>query len=228
MIMGALCMYKHKCVYDSMWAFQYKQESKMGDVGALLCPTIVVYGCCSLMNFSHPKLLGKESGLLEHISQTQAAILLSSVTWQIPWHSPAGGTQLDLKRFCYMVCQSEQTQFPAQNVCSFIYKSILLGGRWIVKDENSPAVFKYKHTPKRTQWDTMVSRGVSHSTSFYRLTVVSCDTWWSITLYSLNQTYTAIEYLKRIIHTKMKNLWPFTVFILMLFQTKVIIVNLNK
>lgn len=45
-----------------------------------------------------------------------------------------------------------------------------------MKDENSPAVFKYKHTPKRTQWDTMVSRGVSHSTSFYRLTVVSCDT----------------------------------------------------
>lgn len=136
---------------------------------ALLCPTIVVYGCCSLMNFSHPKLLGKESGLLEHISQTQAAILLSSVTWQIPWHSPAGGTQLDLKRFCYMVCQSEQTQFPAQNVCSFIYKSILLRGRWIVKDENSPAVLKHKHKARRTQWDTMVS----HSTSFYGLTVVS-------------------------------------------------------
>lgn len=51
---------------------------------ALLCPTIVVYGWCSLMNFSHPKLLGKEIGLLQHISQTQAAILLSSVTWQIP------------------------------------------------------------------------------------------------------------------------------------------------
>ncbi len=120
------------------------------------------------MNFSHPKLLGKESGLLEHISQTQAAILLSSVTWQIPWHSPAGGTQLDLNRFCYMVCQSEQTQFPAQNVCSFIYKSILLRGRWIVKDENSPAVLKCKHKTRRTQWDTIVS----HSTSFYGLAVV--------------------------------------------------------
>lgn len=162
------------------------QTGKQGDVGPVtVCPTIVVYGCCSLMNFSHPKLLGKENGLLEHISQTEAAILLSSVTWQIPWHSPAGGTQLDLKRFCYMVCQTEQTQFPAQNVCSFIYKSILLGGRWIVKDENSPAVFKYKHKPKTTQWDTMVSHSVSHSTSFYSLTNVSFDTCWSTSLQTL-------------------------------------------
>lgn len=55
MIMAALRMYKHKCVYDSMCAFQYKQENKMGSVMSNNCSLWMLL----LNEFQPPKTPGQ-------------------------------------------------------------------------------------------------------------------------------------------------------------------------
>lgn len=116
------------------------------------------------------------------------------MTWQIPWHSPAGGSQLDLKRFCYMVWLREQTQLPPQNV-SPVHLWV-----WPAAREMSRRAQKLRchHKPNHTLWKTQSDTLTSHCPSFRRLIRMPTQQWPGMfvrmLLHSQQKTYLS-EYL---------------------------------